>query len=149
VIHEEITGMNRGPDGWLESFEFEDGSVREYRGGFPMYGSEYNNDLAVDLGCALNDDGSVVADDHGRTSVDGVYAVGDLVQGHNQIPVAMGQGAKAGIAIHMDLRAFPRSLAEIDREGPVAAEEVPAMSASLREAAREFRNEAVESPADD
>ena len=150
VIDEEITGMNKGPDGWLESFEFEDGAVREYRGGFPMYGSNYNNELAADIGCDLNDDGTVVADDHGRTSVDGVYAVGDLVQGHNQIPVAMGQGAKAGIAIHMDLRAFPRSVEEIEAQGPVDPDEVPAISQSLRETARAFREaEAVESPADD
>ncbi|GAB3321875.1 NAD(P)/FAD-dependent oxidoreductase [Haloplanus salinarum] len=149
VIHEEITGMNRGLDGWLESFEFADGTVREYRGGFPMYGSEYNNDLAADVGCDLNDDGTVQVDDHGRTSVDGVYAVGDLVPGHNQIPVAMGQGAKAGIAIHMDLRPFPRSVEEIEERGAVDADEVPAISASLREAARAFREEAVESPADD
>jgi thioredoxin reductase (NADPH) len=149
VIDEEITGMNRGPDGWLESFEFEDGSVREYRGGFPMYGSEYNNALAADLGCDLNDDGTVVADDHGRTSVDGVHAVGDLVQGHNQIPVAMGQGAKAGIAIHMALRAFPRSVEEIEAQGPVDPDEVPAVSQSLRETARAFREGAVESAADD
>ncbi|RCU48243.1 NAD(P)/FAD-dependent oxidoreductase [Haloplanus salinus] len=150
VIHEEITGVNRGPDGWLEDFEFEDGSVREYRGGFPMYGSKYNNALAADLGCELNDDGTVVVDDHGRTSVDGVHAVGDLVQGHNQIPVAMGQGAKAGIAIHMDLRAFPRSVEEIEAQGPVDPDEVPAVSESLRETARAFRKaDAIESPADD
>ena len=150
VIHEEITGMNRGPDGWLESFEFEDGTTRAYRGGFPMYGSEYNNALAADLGCDLNDDGTVVVDDHGRTSVDGVYAVGDLVQGHNQIPVAMGQGAKAGIAIHMDLRPFPRSVEEIEAQGSVDADEVPAISQSLRETARAFREaEAAESMADD
>jgi len=150
VIDEQITGMNRGPDGWLESFEFEDGSAREYRGGFPMYGSKYNNALAADLGCELNDDGTVVADDHGRTSVDGVHAVGDLVQGHNQIPVAMGQGAKAGIAIHMDLRAFPRSVEEIEAQGPVDPDEVPAVSQSLRETARAFREaEAAESAADD
>lgn len=150
VIHEEITGVNRGPDGWLEDFEFEDGSVREYRGGFPMYGSKYNNALAADLGCELNDDGTVVVDDHGRTSVDGVHAVGDLVQGHNQIPVAMGQGAKAGIAIHIDLRAFPRSVEEIEAQGPVDPDEVPAVSESLRETARAFRKaDAIESPADD
>jgi thioredoxin reductase (NADPH) len=150
VIHEEITGMNRGADGWLESFEFEDGTTREYRGSFPMYGSEYNNALAADLGCELNDDGTVAVDDHGRTSVDGVHAVGDLVQGHNQIPVAMGQGAKAGIAIHMDLRAFPRSVEEIEADGAVDTDEVPAVSRSLRETARAFREaETAESSADD
>jgi len=149
VIHQEISGMNRGSDGWLESFEFEDGTVREYRGGFPMYGSEYNGGLADDVGCERNDDGTVVADDHGRTSVDGVYAVGDLVQGHNQIPVAMGQGAKAGIAIHMDLRAFPRSVDEIEERGPVAPDEVPAISEALREQARSFRESEAAAAADD
>jgi thioredoxin reductase (NADPH) len=149
VIDEEVTGMNKGPDGWLESFEFEDGTVREYRGGFPMYGSDYNNELAADIGCDINDDGTVAVDDHGRTSVDGVYAVGDLVPGHNQIPVAMGQGAKAGIAIHKDLRAFPRSAEEIEAQGPVDPDEVPAISQSLRETARAFREAEAAAAADD
>ena len=138
VVEAEISGMTKGDDGWLESFEFEDGTVREYRGGFPMYGSNYNNGLADQLGCDINDDGTVAVDDHGRTSVDGVVAVGDLVPGHNQIPVAMGQGAKAGIGIHYDLREFPKSLDEIRESGPVGAEETPAISPSLREAARAF-----------
>jgi len=74
--------------------EFDDGTRREYRGGFPMYGSDYNTALAESLGCALTDDGQVDVDDHGRTSIDDVYAVGDVTPGHNQVPVAMGQGAQ-------------------------------------------------------
>ena len=138
VIDEDIVGMNKGEDGWLESFEFGDGSVREYRGGFAMYGSNYNTELAEMLGCELNDDGTIVVDDHGRTSVEGVYAVGDITPGHNQVPVAMGKGAKAGLAIHKELRTFPKSLAEIEAEGPVAESEVPGVSAELQEAARSF-----------
>jgi thioredoxin reductase (NADPH) len=118
---------------WLGGFEFESGERREYTGGFGMYGSEYNNDLASELGCDINDDGTVAVDDHGNTSVEGVYAVGDLVPGHNQIPVAMGQGAKAGIDIHYDLRKFPMSLDELEAEGEVAAHDVPAVSDELRE----------------
>ncbi|QLH84837.1 NAD(P)/FAD-dependent oxidoreductase [Halosimplex pelagicum] len=131
VVEAEITASNRDDGGWLESFEFEDGTVREYRGGFPMLGSEYNTDLHESLGCEIDDDGTVAVDDHGRTSVDGVYAVGDVTPGHNQIPVAMGQGAKAGIAIHMDSRPFPRSTEEIDELGPVSAGDVPAISEEL------------------
>ncbi|AGB30767.1 thioredoxin reductase [Natrinema pellirubrum DSM 15624] len=132
IVHEDVTGVRNGDDGWLEALEFEDGSVREYRGGFAMYGSDYNNDLAASLGAAINDDGTVAVDDHGRTSVDGLYAVGDLTPGHNQIPVAMGQGAKAGLAIHKELRAFPKSLEELEAEGSVSASDVPAMPAALR-----------------
>ena len=138
VIHEDITGMNKRDDGWLESFEFEDGSVREYKGGFALYGSNYNTELAESLGCDLNDDGTIVVDDHGRTSVDGIYAVGDITPGHNQVPVAMGKGAKAGLAIHKELRTFPKSLEEIEAEGPVAEGEVPGVSAELQAAARSF-----------
>ncbi len=117
---------------WLGGFEFENGQVREYKGGFAMYGSNYNNDLARELGCEINDDGTVKVDDSGRTSVEGIYAVGDLVPGHNQIPVAMGQGAKAGIDIHYELRRFPMSVEEIESEGEISAEEVPAISEELR-----------------
>jgi thioredoxin reductase (NADPH) len=131
VIHEDVQSVSRDEDGWLESFTFTDGTTREYRGGFPMYGSDYNTDLAEQVGCELTDDGTVAVDDHGRTSVDGVYAVGDVTPGHNQIPVAMGQGAKAGIDIHMDLRAFPRSLDGIDDLGPVDESDVPAVSRDL------------------
>ena len=138
VIHEEITGMTKGEDGWLESFEFEDGAVREYKGGFPMYGSNYNTDLAESVGCELNDDGTVVVDDEGRTSVDGVFAVGDITPGHNQVPVAMGKGANAGLAIHKELRTFPKSLEEIEAEGAVKSTDVPAVSAELQAAARSF-----------
>lgn len=143
VVHEDVTGVRNGADGWLEALEFEDGAVREYTGGFAMYGSEYNNDLAASLGAELADDGSVVVDGHGRTSVEGLFAVGDLTPDHNQIPVAMGQGAKAGIALHKSLREFPKSLAELERHGAVDPRDVPGMAAELRSQA------SVHSAADD
>ncbi len=131
VIHDDIVGMEKDDDGWLSAFEFEDGTKREYRGGFPMYGSEYNTDLAESLGVELNDDGTIAVDDHGRTNVDGVYAVGDVTPGHNQIPTAMGEGARCGIGNHYDLRAFPRTLEEIEKQGPVTEADVPAVSERL------------------
>ena len=151
VIDTEIAGIENGDDGWLEAIEFEDSvelrstsgrttsgdeTRREYRGGFAMYGSEYNTDLAEQLGCELTDGGEIEVDDHGETSVDGVWAVGDVVPGHNQIPVAMGEGAKAGIAIHMELREYPKSIEELEAEGEVDPEQVPAISATLRERKR-------------
>ncbi len=132
VVHEDVVGIENDPDsGWLEAMEFADGARREYRGGFPMYGSNYNTSLAEGLGCDLTEDGEIDVDDHGRTSVDGVFAVGDVTPGHNQVPVALGQGAKAGIALHKSLREFPRSADEIEENGPVSADEVPAISPEL------------------
>ncbi|WP_115865691.1 NAD(P)/FAD-dependent oxidoreductase [Halorussus litoreus] len=139
IVESEVVGMEKDEDGWLAGFEFADGTFREYRGGFPMYGRTYNAGLADELGCERTEDGAVVVDDHGETSVDRVYAVGDLSPGHSQIPVAMGEGAKAGIDVHYTLRPFPRSLDQIDSEGEVGDEELPGISEKLREAAREFR----------
>ena len=153
VIHEDITGMEKREDGWLEGFEFEDGSYREYRGGFPMYGSDYNTDLAESLGVELNDDGTIAVDDHGRTNVDGVFAVGDVTPGHNQIPTAMGEGARCGIGNHYDLRKFPRSVEEIEAQGAVTEADVPGSSERFREKARNHENwpgrEEQAAPSDD
>ncbi len=137
IVSEEVTGIENDEDGWLAAMEFADGTRRDYRGGFAMYGSEYNTDLAEQLGCALNDDGTVAVDDHGATSVEGVYAVGDVTPGHNQIPTAMGQGARAGIDIHYDLREFPKSLEELEAEGAVGPGDVPGMADRLRRHARQ------------
>jgi thioredoxin reductase (NADPH) len=136
IVEEDVTGVENGDNGWLEALEFEDGTRREYRGGFAMYGSDYNTDLADQLGVDLNDDGTIAVGDHGNTSVDGVYAVGDVVPGHNQIPVAMGQGAKAGIDIHYGLRTFPMSMEEIEARGGIDGDDVPAISDDLRSHAR-------------
>ena len=138
VVTAELAGVRNGEDGWLEALELDDGSVREYRGGFAMYGSEYHNELAAELGCEINDDGTVAVDDHGRTSVDGVFAVGDVTPGHNQVPIALGDGAKAGIAIHWALREFPREIEEREAADTVRDEEVPGIPDELLEQAVEF-----------
>jgi thioredoxin reductase (NADPH) len=138
VIHEDVDGVQNGEDGWLRALEFEDGSVREYKGGFAMYGSEYNNGLARELGCEINDDGTVDVDDHGQTSVENVYAVGDMTPGHNQVPIAYGDGAKAGISIHFALRDFPREPENIEEAGPVRSAEVPGIPDELLEQAVDF-----------
>jgi thioredoxin reductase (NADPH) len=138
VVDEDVSGVQNGEDGWLKALEFEDGSVREYKGGFAMYGSDYSNGLARELGCDINDDGTVSVDDHGQTSVENVYAVGDMTPGHNQVPIAYGDGAKAGISIHFELRDFPREPEYIEDAGPVRSDEVPGIPDELLEQAVDF-----------
>ncbi|AFZ74285.1 NAD(P)/FAD-dependent oxidoreductase [Natronobacterium gregoryi] len=142
VVTAEIAAMNKSDDGWLESFEFADGQVRAYSGGFLMYGSDYHDEVVEGLDLERTEDGAVAVDDYGRTSVDGVYAVGDLTPGYSQIPIAMGEGANAGITIHKELRAFPRSLEELETDGPVTDADVPALSAALAATAVEHEGHA-------
>lgn len=123
----------------LAAFRFADGTRRSYRGGFAMYGSQYNAELAEQLGCERAEDGSIEVDSDGRTSVPDVYAVGDVTHGQNQTSIAMGNGARAGIAIHKELRRFPRSLDEIEAHGPLGEDEVPTVPEHVRERAATVR----------
>lgn len=59
--------------------------------------------LATQLGAEHDEDGMLSVDDHQQTSVPGLYAVGDVVQGLTQIGVAMGQAAIAASAINSSL----------------------------------------------
>jgi thioredoxin reductase (NADPH) len=52
----------------------------------------------------MNDQGRVIVDSHCQTSVPGFYAAGDIIEGLNQISVAMGQTAVAATAVHNLLR---------------------------------------------
>jgi thioredoxin reductase (NADPH) len=61
------------------------------------------SELATRLGADQDDDGMLIVDDHQRTSVPGLYAVGDVVAGLAQIGVAMGQAAIAASTISSSL----------------------------------------------
>jgi thioredoxin reductase (NADPH) len=70
---------------------------------YPMLGETARSELAVQLGAETADCGDIVVDDHQATSVAGLYAVGDVVPGLNQISVAAGQAAVAATRIHNTL----------------------------------------------
>lgn len=67
---------------------------------YPMLGENARSSLAVGLGARIGDCGDLVVDSHQCTSVDGLYAVGDVVVGINQISVSTGQAAVAATAVH-------------------------------------------------
>ncbi|MDP9234615.1 MAG: NAD(P)/FAD-dependent oxidoreductase [Actinomycetota bacterium] len=62
------------------------------------------NELARELGCAIDELGYVEVGPHGETSVEGVYAAGDLTPGEQLVQVAAAEGAIAGIACALSLR---------------------------------------------
>ena len=70
---------------------------------YPALGSDVHCQLAGQLDARLNDDGCVGVDAHQRTSVEGLYAAGDVVIGLDQISHAMGEGGVAATTIRNDL----------------------------------------------
>lgn len=88
---------------------------------YPALGSDTHTQLAVMVGAGLNDQGCVAVDSHQRTTVEGVYAAGDVVIGLDQISHAMGEGGVAATTIRNDLAAKRPLLREPDAEMEAAA----------------------------
>jgi thioredoxin reductase len=61
------------------------------------------SDLAVSLGAALTEVGSVETDASGQSSVPGLYAAGDAGMPVQSVAVAAGSGARAAYAINAEL----------------------------------------------
>ncbi len=62
-----------------------------------------NNLLPIGLGCDVDEEGWVVVDRTGRTSVPGVWAAGNIVDPRAQVITAAGAGSAAAIALNTDL----------------------------------------------
>jgi thioredoxin reductase (NADPH) len=73
---------------------------------YPALGSDVHVELAGQVGAHLSDDtGCILVDSHQRTSIEGLYAAGDVVLGLDQISHAMGEGGVAATTIRNDLAA--------------------------------------------
>lgn len=70
---------------------------------YPMLGENARSELAVSLQAAVSDCQELLVDAHQQTTVPGLYAVGDVTRGLNQISVAAGQAAVAATRIHKQL----------------------------------------------
>lgn len=74
---------------------------------YPAMGAIVRSELATQLGATCNTEGCLYVDDHQRTKVDGLYAIGDVTMELHQISVATGQAAIAAMDVHNSL---PRNL---------------------------------------
>jgi thioredoxin reductase (NADPH) len=81
----------------------EDGQEHHFDVVYPMLGETARSGLATALGAETTDCDKLVVDEHQCTSVPGLYAVGDVVRGLNQISVAAGHAAVAATCIHSRL----------------------------------------------
>lgn len=75
---------------------------------YSALGCKPRTELAQNLGVKLGVDRRIVTGDHQETSLHGCFAAGDVVQGLNQISVAIGQAAIAATAMHNRLREMHR-----------------------------------------
>ena len=83
--------------------ELADGETASFDLLYSALGLRHASQLATALGARAQDDGQLLVDEHMQTTVAGLYAVGDVAAGLNQIGVAAGHAAIAATAIHNSL----------------------------------------------
>ena len=82
----------------------ENGRAGEFDVVYVALGVRARSELAHAVGAELDARGGVQIDDHARTSVPGLYAVGDVASALDQIVVGMAHAALAATDIHNRLR---------------------------------------------
>ena len=102
--------------------DFDDGDAHPFDTVYPVLGGDAQSQLATALGARVDDDGELIVDAHLQTTVDGLYAIGDVVNALNQISVAVGHAAIAATAIHNRL---PRNFREDPDSQPATATVLP------------------------
>ena len=70
---------------------------------YVLLGSVVPRDAVAGLGLKRSDGGYLVVNSHQETSVPGLFAVGDCVNGLSQVSVAVGQAAVAATTVHNTL----------------------------------------------
>ncbi|MFT9820663.1 FAD-dependent oxidoreductase [Lysinibacillus sp. NPDC056185] len=102
IITEPIQNL-RGEDGYLNKIVFSSGFEIERVGGFIVPNFVRPNQFAEQLGCHLNENGSMMVDETGRTSQENVYAAGETAKlGQSSLIVAAAEGYKAAMAVVFD-----------------------------------------------
>lgn len=116
-------------DGECCVFTLQDGSLHRFNTVYPVLGGDAQSQLATGLGAAVDDDDQLITDGYLQTSVDGLYAIGDVVDSLNQISVAVGHAAIAATAIHNRL---PRNFREDEDCQPDHAATLPSPAAEAQ-----------------
>ncbi|HLD96856.1 MAG TPA: FAD-dependent oxidoreductase, partial [Candidatus Nanoarchaeia archaeon] len=81
-----------------------DGSKEEFDGAFIALGTASSVGFANKLGLELDQEGFIVIDKNGMTSVEGVYSAGSCTGGVLQMAKSVGDGCVAAISIIKKLR---------------------------------------------
>ena len=105
-VHPRATGL-RIDDGRCVAL-LEDGTHAVFDTLYPVLGSDPRTRLALALGARADANAELLVDGQQQTSVEGLYACGDMVSALNQISVAVGHAAIAATAVHNRLPKNPR-----------------------------------------
>ena len=100
VLIEEPVVSVEVDDDRIASLTLHGGLCKPFDSIYSIMGNTVRSELAEQLGAKLDDKDCIVTDEHQASSIDGLYAAGDVVRSLDQISVAMGEAAIAATSIH-------------------------------------------------
>jgi thioredoxin reductase len=102
VREDRVTALE-GHDGILERVVFGQGDPLPRRAMFFTTGQSQQSELAVNLGCTMNDKGTVATGKYETTHLPGLFVAGDASRPVQWVIVAAAEGAEAAFAINTGL----------------------------------------------
>jgi thioredoxin reductase len=109
AVREETALELVGSRGDLRAIQLEGGETVECQLGFFSIAHHPVTGLGEQLGCERDQDGYLIVDANGATTVPGVYAAGDVTPGLQLVQVAASSGATAGVGCALSLENDPRT----------------------------------------
>ena len=90
-------------DGDAIAARMKSGKEKRFASIYAAMGSHPRSELYTELGGALTADGCIDTDEHQRTPIPGIWAIGDVVDALDQMAVAIGHAAIATTDVHNSL----------------------------------------------
>ena len=103
VIETRVTGLRGNSTGVADGVLFAEGEPLACGAVFFCSDCPQRSPLAVNLGCKLDAEGSVICRGHAATNVPGLYVAGNVRGGIHLAVVAAAEGAEAALAINRAL----------------------------------------------
>ncbi|GAB3824332.1 NAD(P)/FAD-dependent oxidoreductase [Pontibacter rugosus] len=103
VCKEKITRLE-GADGMLQHIVLSTGEKRPQGALFFSLGTQQQSDIGKQLGCEFTSKGVIKTRKLQHSNIPGLFVAGDAARDMQMVVVAAAEGAKAGVAINMDLQ---------------------------------------------
>lgn len=102
IIEEKVVEIEH-TNGYVKSLIFQDGSKEDFNAVYAPLPFEQHCNIPQDLGCEMTETGLIKIDAFQKTSVAGVYAVGDNAHPMRSVALAVAAGNFAGAMVNMEL----------------------------------------------
>ena len=103
VVKEKILRLE-GEDGNLQYIVLQGGEKKPQQAMFFSEGTKQQSDLGEMLGCEFTSKGVIKTRRQQKSNIPGLYVAGDAARDVQMVIVAAAEGAKAGVAVNMELQ---------------------------------------------